>query len=214
MRLARALWQGISVSRPEHRLLQAIRDRIDPAALGGRSIVSAGLPREVFVCQPDAHCRGTVRNRLAQLYNLLRQQAEDDGRLQPGSPLIRRWTLSYDIFLPGHGRFVEVDERQHFSKTRLDRLAVQRNRRKAPLYPASFWAQAFKPLVRSPSRDLDPPWRDEARAYRDECREILPVAYGLRPTVRIDVFSLAQATGKEAEMLEDLLFNSISGVQE
>ena len=85
-----------------------------------------------------------------------------------------------------------MDECQHFSEPRLTRLVANRSAPWSPLYPTLFWEETLPRLLARPRRDLDPPHRDEARAYRDEMRERLPVLYGLRRTVRLDEFTLGQ----------------------
>lgn len=174
--------------RWEHRVLQAIRDQLDPSVLGGGKISSAGLPCFLFDANPASHGdRATVQAELQSRYALFTQHARTDRRLPLGTPLVSRWTMTYDIYSPKLRRFIEVDEKQHFSAVRLQRIQLVR-----PHYPQHFWGTALATLLRAPAVDRDPPHRDEARAYRDEARELLPTAYGLGETIRLDEYSLAQ----------------------
>ncbi|NIV15967.1 MAG: hypothetical protein GWN62_33325 [Aliifodinibius sp.] len=89
-------------------------------------------------------------------------------------------------------RFIEVDEYQHFSHIRLNRLQTIRSTSWRPVYPIHFWENILTRRVNKPYRDLDPPHRDEQRAYLDELRDRLPVLYGLKRTIRIDEFTLKE----------------------
>lgn len=190
--------------RWELGVLKAVRARLDASALGGRNIAQAGLNRIVFDANPATHRtqspKDAVGPALQTRHDALVSAARTDERLPPGTSLIAKWTLTYDIYSPRLRRFIEVDERQHFSRVRLERIQQTR-----PRYPQHFWHAALGPLLRSPSVDRDPPHRDEARAYRDEARELLPVAYGLNPTIRLDEFSLAQEGVDVISLIEALL---------
>lgn len=183
--------------RWENRVLAAIRANLDPKALGGKAINSSGLAPLIFDANPASHT--VVGERLRARHSAMSHSAHSAGRLPPGTPLVSRWTLTYDIYSPKLRRFIEVDERQHFSSVRLARIGETR-----PLYPAHFWATALHDLVRSPATDRDPPHRDEARAYGDEARELLPVAYGLEPTIRLDEFSLSRADNDLVALIDAL----------
>lgn len=124
------------------------------------------------------------------MYELLAKSARKDDRLIAGDPLVKRWTLTWDIYSPGLGRFIEVDEYQHFSRIRLARLLELRSARWAPIYPEHFWGMVAPKIIAKPYRDLDPAHRDEQRAYLDELRDRLPMTYGFRRTFRIDEFTL------------------------
>src|SRR5262249_30245709 len=108
------------------------------------------------------------------------------------APLMERWKLGYDMYSPRLGRFIEVDEYQHFSQVRLDRLLLNRSAAWSPLYPAYFWENVLPKLIAKPFHDPSPPHRDEQRAYRDEMRERLPILYGLMHTVRLDEFTIKE----------------------
>lgn len=99
-----------------------------------------------------------------------------------------------------------MDEKQHFSGVRINRILENHYLPWHPLYPAYFWEQVLPRLQAKPYRDLDPPYRDEARAYRDEMRERLPVLYGLQPTIRLDEFTL-KSVGVDhvADMVHEIL---------
>lgn len=183
-------------SRWEKRVLEQVVTNLDPLAVGGRSIGNAGIDARIFDARPNAHSEPTA-SVCCELYESLRRAAQLDGRLATDAPLVKNWYMIADIYSPKLQRFIEIDEYQHFSKVRLTRLLANRNATWAPLYTAHFWDEVYPGLVIRPRRDLDPPHRDEARAYRDEMRERLAVVYGLRRTVRLDEFTLKQA-GTEA----------------
>ncbi|MFI5453946.1 MAG: hypothetical protein ACHRXM_00685 [Isosphaerales bacterium] len=176
-------------SRWEQPVLEYVVQYLDHLAVGGRAINLAGLDDRLFDARPDAH-PATVSARVRELYEKLARAAREAGRLAHDAPLIKGWKLTGDIYSPKLERFIEVDERQHFSRARLARLLEIRSCVWGPLYPAYFWSEEFPRLRDKPFQDLDPPHRDEARAYRDELRELLPVAYGLRRTIRLDEFTL------------------------
>src|SRR5579862_5913763 len=148
------------MKRWETRVLDEVRTRFDNAALGGRAIGRAGVDPRVFDSNPSNH--STVGASLLERHAELSKLARAGKRLPANIPLISRWTLTYDIYSPKLRRFIEVDERQHFSRARLARIKKSR-----PSYPSYFWEHAFQRLLRFPAVDRDPPHRDEARAYRD-----------------------------------------------
>lgn len=176
-------------SRWERPVLEQLVKKLDPLALGGGAIRSAGLDPRIFDGKPEAH-DARISSEFRGVYESLWQAAQADGRLAVGDPLVKTWNLTADIYSPKLRRFIEVDEGQHFSEVRLKRLLAHRSAPWGPLYAASFWDEVVPRLLARPRRDLDPPHRDEARAYRDEMRERLPVLYGLRRTVRLDEFTL------------------------
>jgi hypothetical protein len=197
-------------SRWEKQTLEQIVAKLDPLAVGGSDIRRAGLDPRIFNASPEVHPEPTA-SACREAYEELRQSAQADGRLAAGAPLVKNWTLTADIYSPKLGRFIEVDEVQHFSEVRLRRLLTHRSAPWGPLYAARFWDDTFPRLLASPRKDLDPPYRDEARAYRDEMRERLPVAYGLRRTVRLDEFTLSR-TGLEcvADVVLEILEMEVS----
>jgi hypothetical protein len=170
-------------------VFEEIKAHLDPLATSGRAVQGIGLDARIFDCRPESHAPPDD-SMIREAYEALRQRAVADGRLGAGAPLIKRWKLVADIYSPRLRRFIEVDERQHFSRARLIRLVANRRAMWSSLYPAHFWDKVLPCLIERPRRDLDPPHRDEQRAYRDEMRERLPVLYGLRRTIRLDEFTL------------------------
>ena len=121
-------------SRWEKQVLQRIVAEVDPDAVGGSDIRQAGLDSLIFESLPDSHCEPTA-TACREVYELLRLAALTDGRLAADVPLVKNWTLTGDIYSPKLRRFIEVDEVQHFSKPRLDRLVANR------LAPWASWVE-------------------------------------------------------------------------
>jgi hypothetical protein len=178
-------------SRWETSVFQEIVKNVDPDARAGKDIGLAGLDNRILDGCPDVH-PDTAPRVLREIYDCLAEVARADGRLAATAPLIKNWKLSSDIYSPKLRRFIEVDEYQHFSQPRLERIAKNRFSEWGPLYSTYFWENVFETLKAKAFRDRDPPHRDEARAYRDEMRERLPVVYGLGRTIRLDEFTLAK----------------------
>jgi hypothetical protein len=175
-------------SRWEQSVLRDVVENIDSAAVGGKAIRLMRLDMRLFDARPEAH--PLAAREIREVYEVLTKSARDDGRLPVGVPLVKRWTLTADIYSPKLRRFIEVDEFQHFSRARLARLLEIRSAPWGSEYPAHFWENVFPRLMRKPYRDLNPPHRDEQRAYRDELRDRLPLLYGLQRTTRLDEFTL------------------------
>ena len=86
-----------------------------------------------------------------------------------------------DFFVPNPGFILEFDESQHFTLPR--KIALER-------YPddlkRGFSRERWIRLCeRIDSKDNDPPYRDEQRAWYDTLRDFLPAIIGLKPTVRL-----------------------------
>lgn len=192
--------------RYQQRVYDQVVTYLDPTARQGTSIHSLKLTLPLFDANPQSHA-GPISGTLQELLQKLTVAARADGRLALDAPLVRGWTLAYDIYSPKLRRFIEVDERQHFSRPRLQRIQLGRAVAGHALYPAFFWHQAIERVLTNPARDLDPPHRDEARAYRDEVRELLPLAYGLAPTIRLDQWSLDNS-GSAWELIQEVLQSS------
>ena len=86
-----------------------------------------------------------------------------------------------DFFVPDPGFILELDESQHFTQPR--RITLEK-------YPDSLrlgfsrkkWIMLCKKIN---SKDNNPPYRDEQRAWYDTLRDFLPAVFGLKPTVRL-----------------------------
>ena len=117
-----------------------------------------------------------------------------------------RGSLGCDIFLSKtYNCIVEVDEEQHFTIPR--RIALDN-------YPTDillgFDRESYTELCRIHRRnDPDPPYRDEQRAFYDTLRDIVPLEFGLNPTVRVHVYEFIDhyRVGSRRE-LEDILSSS------
>lgn len=86
-----------------------------------------------------------------------------------------------DYYVPDPGLIVEFDESQHFTFCRKEALAN---------YPIElhlgFSREKWISLcTRINSKDNDPPFRDEQRAWYDTLRDFLPTIKNLQPTIRI-----------------------------
>jgi len=92
-----------------------------------------------------------------------------------------------DFWVPDPGFLVEFDESQHFTYPRKLALAVYPERQ-----PLGFSRLRWRTLCeRYDTRDNDPPFRDEQRAWYDALRDLVPSLHGLRPTVRLHASDLA-----------------------
>lgn len=188
------------------RVFRELHNSYDGALVAGRDITKMVSPTLVLDCRPESHSE-VIRSRLCSVLVLLTDRACLAGRLKPGMPLIRRWKLTGDMYSPAHKRFIEVDERQHFSAPRVQMLDDRKGTDSAPLYHPFFWRRVIPRFRGYPAIDLDPPFRDEQRAYRDFARDYLPRAYALLPTIRLDEFTLAEYAGTKTvtDLIEETL---------
>ena len=86
-----------------------------------------------------------------------------------------------DFFVPDPGFILEFDESQHFTLPR--RIALE-------MYPDNlelrFSRKRWMMLCeRINSKDNNPPYRDEQRAWYDTLRDFLPALIGFKPTIRL-----------------------------
>jgi len=151
-------------------------------------------------------CKETVRRLLERIYGRVEENYRFEVGTRPedysGTPhysklkkiyealqnhrgfkeFVKAKTLPHcDFFVPDPGFILEFDESQHFTLPR--RIALER-------YPDDLkvgfrrerWIRLCK---RIDSKDNDPPYRDEQRAWYDTLRDFLPAIRGLKPTVRL-----------------------------
>ena len=86
-----------------------------------------------------------------------------------------------DIFIPKPGFIVELDESQHFTKARY--LSLKKYPSSLPLgFNLHKWINLCKKFD---TKDNDPQYRDEQRAWYDTLRDFLPLIQGFNPTVRL-----------------------------
>ncbi len=86
-----------------------------------------------------------------------------------------------DYYVPQAKLIVEFDEKQHFTRPRLTSLL---------LYPAAYrygfslaiWTDLCRAIDATDDKPID---RDERRAWYDVLRDLVPVLYGFKPTVRL-----------------------------
>ena len=94
---------------------------------------------------------------------------------------------SCDFWVPDPGFIVEFDESQHFTSPRKLALCAY-----ADEHPLGFSAERCVALCEHhDSKDDDPPFRDEQRAWYDTLRDLVPSLEGLQPTVRLYARDLA-----------------------
>lgn len=186
------LWRRKQVSRRfQLPFFHRYQIDVDPSALHGRKIRPA-VDTRLLSSQPSLHPKN-LQATLEEYYLYLQARARAEGRLSLDMPLLKRWTLAYDIYSPKLHRFIEIDESQHFSNPRLERIVQHRDSPVEANYPSYFWESQLPRLLKKPFHDRRPPHRDEQRAYLDLARELIPPAYGLNPTLRIDQWSLSNS---------------------
>ena len=83
--------------------------------------------------------------------------------------------------MPDSRCILEFDESQHFTLPR--KVALEHYPEELALgFDRKMWIDL---CVRIDSKDSDPPYRDEQRAWYDTLRDFLPELEGLNPTARI-----------------------------
>ncbi len=88
-----------------------------------------------------------------------------------------------DLYVPHPGFVVELDESQHFTGARC--LALKNY---PPSLPLGFDRHHWMKLCRTiDSKDNNPAYRDEQRAWYDTLRDFLPMINGLGCTVRLNM---------------------------
>jgi len=99
----------------------------------------------------------------------------------------RKGLAPCDFWVPDPGFLVEFDERQHFTGPR--KLALEAYADRQPLgFAARRWMDLCE---KHDAKDINPPYRDEQRAWYDTLRDLVPLTRSLRPTVRLYVRDLA-----------------------
>ena len=86
-----------------------------------------------------------------------------------------------DYYVKSLNCLIEFDESQHFTSPRALTLSLYPRGLKLG-YDRKVWLNRCQELDR---HDNDPPWRDETRAWYDTLRDILPVTFGMRSTIRV-----------------------------
>ena len=116
-----------------------------------------------------------------------------------------------DYWVPGPGFIVEFDESQHFTRPRKLALSVYQD-----AHPLGFAARRWLELCEHhDTRDNDPPFRDEQRAWYDTLRDLVPSIRGLQPTVRLYArdqvwCSLDPDSRSDRECFSDLIHDRVS----
>jgi hypothetical protein len=128
-----------------------------------------------FPAKSEALEPSPIRETLCMIYSALQKE-------RGFHSFVRRKNLPRcDFLVSDPGFVVEFDESQHF--TPLRKLALS-------YYPRNlafgFDVQRWKRLCDDyNSRDNDPPFRDEQRAWYDTLRDFAPMMKNMRPTIRI-----------------------------
>lgn len=114
-------------------------------------------------------------NRLMEIYKSLQ-------RHRGFWDFVRAKTLpNSDFFVPNLRFILEYDESQHFTLPR--KIALENYPKQLELgFNRERWVDLCNKID---SKDNDPPYRDEQRAWYDTLRDFLPELKGLKPTVRI-----------------------------
>jgi hypothetical protein len=86
-----------------------------------------------------------------------------------------------DFFIPDKKIIIEFDESQHFTKPRDVALGLYPRGKKYGFF-VEKWRVLCEKLNR---RDNDPLYRDEQRAWYDTLRDLSPILWGGRQTVRL-----------------------------
>lgn len=101
-----------------------------------------------------------------------------------------------DFYISDPPFILEFDESQHFSRARQITLELY-----PKTLPLGFSLTRWRNLCREISaRDDEPIDRDERRAWYDVLRDLVPIVYGFKPTVRLyaeDIEWCALSSGSE-----------------
>jgi hypothetical protein len=125
--------------------------------------------------RPEDYANSIIGNSLALIRNALGDwRGHRDFIKSPQVP-------PCDYFVPAPPFILEFDESQHFSQARL--IALQ-------LYPETlsmgFSLKRWQDLCHEINAVDDQPFdRDERRAWYDALRDLVPIVYGFKPTVRL-----------------------------
>lgn len=93
----------------------------------------------------------------------------------------RRKLTACDYYVKSLNCLIEFDESQHFTAPRALTLSLYpRNLKNG--FNNKMWRKRCLDMDR---HDNDPAFRDETRAWYDTLRDILPICFGMNPTVRI-----------------------------
>lgn len=93
----------------------------------------------------------------------------------------RRQLPACDYYINSLNCLVEFDESQHFTARRALTLSLYPNGAKLG-FDKGVWHKRCVDINR---HDNDPMDRDEKRAWYDTLRDVLPVAFGMNPTIRV-----------------------------
>ncbi len=125
--------------------------------------------------RPDDFRESQYYNDLTNIFNALQ-------KYRGFKDFVRAKTLpNCDFYVPDPGFILEFDESQHFTLPR--KLTLEKYPTNLKLdFNKEQWIQLCQ---RFKSKDNDPPYRDEQRAWYDTLRDFLPNILGLKPTKRI-----------------------------
>jgi len=145
------------------KLLQKIYGKVEP-----NYKLEIGVHPEDFRSIPHY-------GKLREIYETLQNHRDFKG-------FVKAKTLpGCDFFVPSPGFILEFDESQHFTLPR--KIVLKHYPDKLEL---GFDKKRWKALCeRINSKDNNPPFRDEQRAWYDTLRDFLPEIKGFKPTVRL-----------------------------
>lgn len=118
----------------------------------------------------------------APIFNALQKVLHSLGDFRGHSDFVKTESLPpCDFFVPKPGFIVEFDESQHFTVPRKIALSLY-----PPDYHVGFSIDRWISLCdEHNTKDNDPPYRDEQRAWYDTLRDLIPSMHGLKPTIRL-----------------------------
>jgi hypothetical protein len=148
-----------------------------------------GLP-----CTMEDYRQTSIGDTLGAIYRALQEHRRFDDFVR--SKRLPR----VDFFIPSQSLVIEFDESQHFTKPRDITLSHYHS-----LPECGFSLQRWRALCQQlDSRDNDPPFRDEQRAWYDTLRDVAPILSGVGQTMRLysrDAVWCSLNPGNERDLL-------------
>ena len=141
-------------------------------AIYGECRVNHGFPWPAY---PEAYRNTAIGDPLERIRAALGDFRDRRAFIQ--SPLVP----PCDYYISDPPFILEFDESQHFSRARLITLLSYPEQ-----FPLGFRLPRWRELCRNIDAKDDTPFdRDERRAWYDTLRDLVPIAHGFRPTIRL-----------------------------